>query len=177
MKPTVTWILVANGTQARVLENTGPGKGLRQVDGLDFGIEALQARELVTDRPGRSFSSVGSGRSAMEPRTDPVEQREAEFAKSVAEMLDEQCGKGAYNRLVIAAAPIALTANMIRIVATGLLHQWVSGDAAQKFSHDISGFVMIPLAALMFWGMLTYLERLFPEVEDVSHLSPLMRVR
>ena len=44
----------------------------------------------------------------MEPRTDPVEQREAEFAKSVAEMLDEQCGKGAYNRLVIAAAPIAL---------------------------------------------------------------------
>lgn len=78
---------------------------------------------------------------------------------------------------LLAAAPIALTANMIRIVATGLLHQWVSGDAAQKFSHDISGFVMIPLAALMFWGMLTYLERLFPEVEDVSHLSPLMRVR
>lgn len=108
MKPTVTWILVANGTQARVLENAGPGKGLRQIEGLDFGIEAMQAQELVTDRPGRSFSSVGPGRSAMEPRTDPVEQREAEFAKSVAEMLDEHCGKGAYNRLVIAAAPIAL---------------------------------------------------------------------
>lgn len=108
MKPTVTWILVANGTQARVLENTGPNKGLRQVDGLDFGIEALQAREIVTDRPGRSFSSVGHGRSAIEPRTDPVEQREAEFARSVAEMLDIQCSKGAYDRLVIAAAPIAL---------------------------------------------------------------------
>lgn len=108
MKPTVTWILVANGTQARVLENTGPGKGLRQVDGLDFGIEALQARELVTDRPGRSFSSVGHGRSAMEPRTDPVEQREAAFVKSVADVLDAELKKGAYDRLVIAAAPIAL---------------------------------------------------------------------
>ncbi|UXN75484.1 host attachment protein [Devosia sp. A8/3-2] len=30
MKKTVTWILIADGTQARVLENTGPGKGLRQ---------------------------------------------------------------------------------------------------------------------------------------------------
>lgn len=79
--------------------------------------------------------------------------------------------------VVIAAVPIALTANMIRIVATGLLHEWVSGEAAQKFSHDVSGFVMIPLAAVMFLAFLFYLEWLFPEVEDVSPLSPLMRVR
>lgn len=108
MKPTITWILIADGAQARVLENTGPGKGLKQVDGLDFGQETVQAQDLVTDRPGRSFSSVGPGRSAMEPRTDPVEHREAEFVKSLAGMLDAENGKGAYNRLVIAAAPIAL---------------------------------------------------------------------
>jgi exosortase len=78
---------------------------------------------------------------------------------------------------LVAAIPIALTANVMRIVATGLLHEWVSGDAAQKFSHDVSGFVMIPLAALMFWGFLAYLDRLFPEVEDVSPLMPMMRAR
>lgn len=108
MKKTVTWVLIADGAQARVLENTGPGKGLKQVEGLDWEIEPLQAQDIVSDKPGRSHSSVGSGRSAMEPKTDPVEYRETEFVKSVAAMLDRQHQKGAFDRLVIAAAPIAL---------------------------------------------------------------------
>lgn len=108
MKKTVTWVLIADGAQARVLENTGPGKGLKQVDGLDWAIEPLQAQEIVTDRPGRGHSSAGSGRSAMEPRTDPVEHRESEFVKSVAATLDRRQQSGAFDRLVIAAAPIAL---------------------------------------------------------------------
>jgi protein required for attachment to host cells len=108
MKKTVTWVLIADGAQARVLENTGPGKGLKQVEGLDWAIDPLQAQDIVSDRPGRSFSSVGSGRSAMEPKTDPVEHRETEFVKSVAAMLDREQQKGAFDRLIIAAAPIAL---------------------------------------------------------------------
>lgn len=108
MKKTVTWVLIADGAQARVLENTGPGKGLKQVEGLDWTIETLQAQDIVTDRPGRSFSSVGSGRSAMEPKTDPVAHRETEFVKAVAATLDRKHQSGAFDRLVVAAAPIAL---------------------------------------------------------------------
>ncbi|MBU1304421.1 MAG: host attachment protein [Alphaproteobacteria bacterium] len=108
MKKTVTWILIADGAQARVLENTGPGKGLQQVKGLDWTMTPLQAQDIVTDRPGRSFSSNGSGRSAMEPKTDPVEHRETEFVKAVAASLDTQLQAGAFDRLVIVAAPIAL---------------------------------------------------------------------
>lgn len=108
MRKTVTWVLIADGAQARVLENTGPGKGLKQVDGLDWAIEPLSAQEIVTDRPGRGHSSAGSGRSAMEPRTDPVEHRESEFVKSVAATLDRRQQNGAFDRLVIAASPIAL---------------------------------------------------------------------
>lgn len=108
MKKTITWVLIADGNQARVLVNEGPGKGLHQVQGLDFAIPALQAREIGTDKPGRGFSSVGGKRSAMEPRTDPVEHREAEFCRSMAEMLDKSRQHGAFDRLVIAAAPIAL---------------------------------------------------------------------
>lgn len=108
MKKTVTWVLIADGAQARILENTGPGKGLKQVDGLDFSIEPLQAQDIISDRPGRSFSSYGAGRSAMESRTDPVEHREAEFVKSIAAMLDRATQNGKFDRLVVAAAPIAL---------------------------------------------------------------------
>lgn len=70
--------------------------------------------------------------------------------------------------LLAAALPVAIIANMVRIVTTALLYQWVSGDAAKRFSHDISGFVMIPFAAVLLFLFLVYLEKLFPEVEDVA---------
>jgi protein required for attachment to host cells len=108
MKKTVTWILIADGAQARVLENTGPGKGLQQLTGLDWSIEPLQAQDIVTDKPGRSHSSVGSSRSGMEPKTDPVAHREAEFVRDLIARLDKKAQEGAFDRLVIAAAPIAL---------------------------------------------------------------------
>lgn len=108
MKPVVTWIVIADGTQARVFENAGPGKGLTPVDGLRFEEEALKTSEIMSDRQGRSFSSVGHGRSAIEPRTDPAEYRETEFARKVAAMLDEKQAERAYARLVIAAAPTTL---------------------------------------------------------------------
>ena len=88
-------------------EHGGPGKGLKQVEGLDWGIEPLQAQDIVTDRPG-SKSGGGAYGGGMESRTDPVAHRETEFVKSVAAMLDRQQQKGAFDRLVIAAAPIAL---------------------------------------------------------------------
>jgi protein required for attachment to host cells len=107
MKKTVTWVLIADGAQARVLEHTGPGKGLKQVEGLDWAIEPLQAQEIVTDRPG-SKSGGGSYGGGMTPKTDPVEHRETEFVKAVAATLDRQKQQGKFDRLVIAAAPIAL---------------------------------------------------------------------
>ena len=108
MKKTVTWILIADGTQARVLEHGGPGKGLSLVKGLDWSITPLQTKDINADRPGRSHSSVGHGRSAMEPKTDPAQHREAEFIRTVADVLDRKALDGAFDRLVIAAAPIAL---------------------------------------------------------------------
>jgi exosortase len=71
--------------------------------------------------------------------------------------------------LVLAAAlPVAIVANVSRIVVTGLLYQWISTDVGKKFSHDVAGFVMIPFAAALLWLFLIYLDRLFPLVEEVN---------
>jgi exosortase len=70
--------------------------------------------------------------------------------------------------LLLSAIPITLIANSTRIVATALLQQYVSGEAADKFTHDFAGWVMIPFAASLFWLFLVYLSRLFPEVETVN---------
>lgn len=108
MKAKVTWVLIANGAQARVLEHKGPESGLVPVDGESFSQEPLRNQDIVTDRPGRSFASAGYGRSAMVPQTDPVQYREAEFMRHVAAALDDRQQAGAFDRLIIAAAPTAL---------------------------------------------------------------------
>jgi exosortase len=69
--------------------------------------------------------------------------------------------------VLVATLPIAIVANVMRIVATGMLYQHVSSSAGQKFSHDIAGFVMIPLAALLMWLFLIYLDRLFPQMQEI----------
>ncbi len=108
MKPIVTWILIADGARARVVEHTGPGKGLTEVPGLKFSDERMRAGEIMADRPGRSFSSAGHGRSAMEQQTDPVDKREADFVAGVAEIIAENNTAKKFDRLIIAAAPQAL---------------------------------------------------------------------
>lgn len=108
MKKIITWILLANGAQARVLEHSGPGTGVHPVEGMEFSIPALQAKEIMADRPGRSPTPTGGGRTGMEPKTDPVAYREAEFVKSLADMLATHLEQHHFDRLVIAAAPIAL---------------------------------------------------------------------
>lgn len=108
MKPIHTWILIADGAHARVLTHPGPGKALLEVPGLEFANEHLRAGDIMADRPGRSFSSGGHGRSAMQPQTDPVEKREADFVATLAHMLDEKLHQKAFDRLIIAAAPQAM---------------------------------------------------------------------
>jgi len=70
--------------------------------------------------------------------------------------------------LLAGVIPIALVANSTRIVATGLLYRYVSGDVAQAFAHDSAGWAMIVLAAGLFGLLLWYLSKLLPEVELVG---------
>jgi exosortase len=70
--------------------------------------------------------------------------------------------------LLVSIVPIALVANSARIVVTALLNQYVSGEAAQKFTHDVAGWVMIPFAAGLFALVLWYLGKLMREVELVD---------
>jgi exosortase len=70
--------------------------------------------------------------------------------------------------LLASAVPIALVANCIRIVCTGLLQQCVSDEAAKTFAHDVAGWATILLAAGLFAGVLWFMGRAIREVEVVD---------
>jgi len=59
--------------------------------------------------------------------------------------------------LVISIFPIALSANMLRVIGTGILAQYFGADAAEGFFHEFAGLVIF-LASI---GMLTTLHVFF----------------
>jgi exosortase len=70
--------------------------------------------------------------------------------------------------LILSVIPVALISNSTRIVVTALLYQYVSGEAAHKFTHDLAGWIMIPFAAGLFALVLWYLSSLIREEEQVD---------
>jgi exosortase len=62
--------------------------------------------------------------------------------------------------LVVSAVPIALFSNLVRITATGVLHETAGSDFANNFFHDVGGWLMMPFALGLFWIELMVLARL-----------------
>ncbi len=77
--------------------------------------------------------------------------------------------------LLASVIPIALVANATRVVVTGLLYQYVSGEAARKFSHDVAGWAMILYAAALFALVLWWLGKLVREVEPLEMAAVVRR--
>ena len=91
MKKNITWVGVADHQRARVLMNGGPGRGLLPVAAMNLQTHLKAGRDIVTDRPGRSFESKGNMRHAMQPRVDPHRQAAERFVERVAKALTAAC--------------------------------------------------------------------------------------
>ena len=64
--------------------------------------------------------------------------------------------------IVFLSAPIiAVISNIARIALTGVLYYWVSSEIGHKFSHDLAGWFMMPIAIGLLWLELELLSALF----------------
>ncbi len=142
MKPVITWILIADGARAHVLENTGPNKGVFAKDDLVFAGDHRPSRDVRHDRPGRTFESVGTLRHAKQPPTDPHDKLKSEFAHTVAEALDRHAGS--FDRLILVAPPSALGA--FRKALTPRVAAKVTKEVGKDLTHMPSTEVAAHLA-------------------------------
>ncbi len=101
------WVVVADGAKALILENTGDSKfpNLRMKE--TFEHNDAKTSDMGTDKPGRSISSVGSARSAME-QTDWHDREEQRFLGRLAERLDRAVLGGEVKHLILVAPPRAI---------------------------------------------------------------------
>lgn len=141
MKQLRTWILIADGARARILENHGPNHSLVPVGGMEFSADHSATHELVSDRQGRSFSSAGHGRSAIESRSDPHRELKAHFAHHLADVLSHEFENGHFHRLILVAAPVTL--GDLRAAISDHVRATVIGEIAHDLTktpnHEIPG--------------------------------------
>jgi protein required for attachment to host cells len=132
-----TWVLVADGSRARVYESLGPGSELREVFNEDAA--SRRTHEIVSDRSGRHADSSGAGRHAMGSASDPQRHGEQEFARHVCAFLDRNADDGAFDRLVLTAAPATLgdIREMLHKTARDLVHAELDKDFVALPPRDI----------------------------------------
>ncbi len=99
-----TLVIQADGANARFLENTGIGKGLRELAQLSAAAVVGEAVEFA-DAPGRSRAAPGMARHAVDPRSDEEEQARERFADAVVERAQALWRKTRFDRLVLSAEP------------------------------------------------------------------------
>jgi protein required for attachment to host cells len=129
------WVVVCDGKKALVLENIGDEKFLNLKTREVREHADLKTHELGTDQPGRSFSSVGTGRSAVE-QTDWHAQEEDRFLQKLAAHLDAAVNAGQTKSLIMVAPPRAL----------GVLRQAYSHNLRAAVRAEIDkDFVKLPV--------------------------------
>lgn len=125
--PDLIWIVVADGEKCRFLasekRNADPAPALP-----DLVTDNPPTREQLTDRPGRTFESVGNRRSAYEPPTDPHRQGKRDFAKKIAETLLEKARDKSFDKLILVAPPEML----------GDLRAELSGEAQERLIGEVN---------------------------------------
>lgn len=109
MKPLRIWVLVADGSRARILRNVVThGEPAEPLEELVFSSPIKQLREIMSDKQGRSVATAGPRRSAIEYHSDPVNEERRAFAAMLVPVLDAHHAAGDFDRLAIIAAPRTL---------------------------------------------------------------------
>ncbi len=124
------WVVVCDGAKALVLENAGSRKTPNLKTREVYEHDDPKTREIGTDRPGRSVSSVGQGRSAIE-QADWHDQEEQRFLAKLAVRLDKAVLGGETPSLIVVAPPRAI--GVLRREFTSHVRQAIRAEVEKDY--------------------------------------------
>ena len=131
--PHNAFVFVGDGTKALVLRNEGDAQILNLKTERVFTDANPPTHEQGTDKPGRSYASMGPGRSAVES-TDWHDLEEHHFARVVAAALEKLVRERHVKALLIAAPPRTLAD------LRHALHKDVKARIIAEIDKDLTNF-------------------------------------
>ncbi len=99
------WVMVADQSKARIFTVADSRGELIDVGELKHPVARHLEQTLISDRPGRSFDSMGKGRHAMSSTVEPAKQESIRFAKQIADHVLAAHEKGRLDQLLLVAGP------------------------------------------------------------------------
>ncbi len=102
----IIWFVVTDSARAQfyMLNENANGLVHIQKENLVAAEARLPARELKSDKPGRTFASTGSGvRHSIEPHHDYHKMEKHKFIVAVADALHKAAAAGEFDKLVLVA--------------------------------------------------------------------------
>lgn len=132
----VTWIMVANASQAKLFAHHGRKRGLELVKELAHPQSREKTSNLVSDRSG---AYGGPGHGAVGQPADPKHHEAERFAQEVSRELEAGRVQNAYDRLIlVASAPFM-----------GLINHHLPGQVRSKLSESIDkDYTRLPVKEL-----------------------------
>jgi len=100
-----TLIVVADGTRARIFTAESAHSPLIEIETMAHPEGRLHDRDMTSDLPGKDSGVGGAGGHAYQAKTDPKKHELDEFAKRVADYLDDANNANKLSHLLIVAEP------------------------------------------------------------------------
>lgn len=104
---TGSWVLVADGGHAMILENEGSALAPKLKMLRDYDEPHPRTSDLGEDKPPRAFSPAGGRRASFEG-TDLHQVEEDRFIARIVHDLTQAVHDKAFHELVVVASPVAL---------------------------------------------------------------------
>ena len=120
-------IVVADQAEAIFYDAPSLAARPKEVGRISDPVAHRHDRELASDRPGRSYESVGGARHAIESENDPRRQEAVRFARRISCRIDDALQRGEFDELIVVAGPPFL----------GLLRDELSRPARERMVHEI----------------------------------------
>ncbi len=98
-------ILVADQAEAIFYDAATLNGAPREVGRISDPQARLHDRDLASDRPGRSYESVGGARHSVQREETPRRTEAVRFARRIARRLDDARRKDEFDQLVVVAGP------------------------------------------------------------------------
>jgi protein required for attachment to host cells len=134
-----TWIIIADGGEARILISEMGMIGLQQLPNSSFSDPQLPTHEMVTDRQPSVRKSMSNASHAVGSKSDPHKQRKIQFIKDVMGHIEQAGDSGAFDHLIIVAPPFIL--GEIRKELSPRLQKLVHAEFSHDYVHQTNDYI------------------------------------
>jgi len=120
-------IVVADSSRARIFTTDSAHSPLNEIETMAHPEGRMHEQDMVSDMPGKDSGKGGGGDHAYQEKIEPKEQEMIEFAKRIADYLDDKRKANKLNKLILIAAPAFL----------GELRTHLSNETSEKIVFEL----------------------------------------